>query len=62
MIVEKMLELILLHNILADMDDIPVYATYIGENFDFNKLKTRYDELGKEFLQPYALNNTEKSD
>ena len=61
MIPEKMLELVILNTILRDMEEFQGYENFIKENYDFNKLKLRYDELGKEFLQQYALNNVEKS-
>lgn len=60
MIPEKMLELVILYIILKDLEESSNYENFIKENYDFDKLKLRYNELGKEFLQPYALNNIGK--
>lgn len=62
MIPEKMLELLILKEILNDLDDDVLYRDYIVMNYNLSKIENRYDELGKEFLNDYALNKTEKSD
>lgn len=62
MIVEKMLELIILVQICSDYNNDVIYAEYLDKHYDMQKLGDRYDELGKEFLNQYALNKTEKSD
>lgn len=62
MIPEKMLELLILKEILNDLDNDVLYRDYIVMNYNLSKIENRYDELGKEFLTDYALNKTEKSD
>jgi len=37
------------------------YDFLLGD-YDIKKFNSRYDELLKEFLTPYALNKTEKSE
>ena len=62
MIPEKMLELLILETIVSDYSDDMIYAEYMDKHYDMQKLGDRYDELGKEFLTPYAIDKTEKSD
>ncbi len=62
MIPEKMLELLILNQICVDYNDNKIYADYLDKNYDMQKLGDRYDELGKEFLNDYAIDNPEKSD
>ena len=62
MITEKMLELLVLAKVFQDYYQDKLYAEYLDNEFDIQKLQNRYAELGKEFLTPYALNRTEKSD
>ena len=62
MIVEKMLELLLLQEILYDYNVDEFYKEFLDDNYDVEKINSRYLELGKEFLNDYALNNTEKSE
>ena len=62
MIPEKMLELLILSLISTDYHESTIYAAYLDENYNVDKLLNRYNELGKEFLTPYALTKTEKSD
>lgn len=57
-----MLELLILNLICASYWEDDGYADYLDKNYDIQKLGDRYDELGKEFLTPYALTKTEKSD
>ena len=59
---EKMLELLILTRICNDYWEDDTYATYLDKHYDMQKLGDRYDELGKEFLNEYALNKTEKSE
>ena len=62
MIVEKMLELLLLREILYDYNVNKFYTEFLDDNYDVEKIDSRYLELGKEFLNDYALDNTEKSE
>ena len=38
------------------------FAEHLSNNYDIDKFNKRYRELLDEFLNDYALNNTEKSD
>jgi len=58
----KMLELLILAKVLNDYNDDSIYADHLDKNYDMQKLGDRYYELGKEFLNEYALNKTEKSE
>ena len=62
MITNKMLELLILTQICIDYNNDDIYAEYLDKHYDMQKLGDRYDELGKEFLNEYALNKTEKSE
>lgn len=57
-----MLELLILNLICTGYWKDDSYADYLNKNYDIQKLVDRYVELGKEFLTPYALTKTEKSD
>ena len=57
-----MLELLLLQEILYDYNVDEFYKEFLDDNYDVEKINSRYLELGKEFLNDYALNNTEKSE
>lgn len=58
----KMLELLILIQISNAYSSDKLYAEYLEKNYDIQKLADRYNELGKEFLNEYALNKTEKSE
>lgn len=62
MIVEKLVELILLQHIFYDYSVDKEYSDFLEDNYDVDKMQERYLTLGKEFLQQYALNKTEKSE
>ena len=62
MIVEKMLELILLQEVFYSYNNDMGYNEFLRKNYNIEKMNNRYLELGKEFLNPYALNKTEKSE
>ena len=62
MIVERKVELLILEKILTCYDNNSDYKEYLNNNYDVSKMENRYAELGKEFLNEYALNKTEKSD
>lgn len=57
-----LLELLLLGKILKDYNIDSEYQEFLDENYDVEKISTRYIELGKSFLKEYALDNTEKSE
>ena len=62
MIVERLLELIILKDILKDYTKDEEYANFLDKKYNVQKMENRFLELGKEFLNPYALNKTEKSE
>jgi len=62
MATKDMLELLILTQICDDYWKDVAYATHLDRYYDMKKLGDRYDKLGKEFLDEYALNKTEKSD
>ena len=62
MAIEKLLELIVLKDVLRDYAKDKEYADFLDEKYDVQKIEDRFLELGKEFLNPYALNKTEKSE
>ena len=57
-----MLELLILKGLLTDYSSHFTYRDYIDKNYDSSKMEERYIELGKKFLNEYALNKTEKSE
>ena len=62
MIPEKMLELLLLQEIFYSFNNDIEYNEFLSKHYNIEKINERYLELGKEFLNDYALNKTEKSD
>jgi hypothetical protein len=62
MTIEKLLELIVLKDVLRDYAKDKEYADFLDEEYDVQKIENRFLELGKEFLNEYALNKTEKSE
>jgi hypothetical protein len=62
MIIEKLLELIVLKDLLRDYAKDKEYANFLDEEYNVQKMENRFLELGKEFLNEYALNKTEKSE
>ena len=62
MIIEKLLELIILKDVLRDYTKDKEYADFLDKEYNIQKMENRFLELGKEFLNPYALNKTEKSE
>ena len=64
MIPEKMLEFIvmLLIENRCIIDDNGIFIDFVEKNHNIEAFNNRYKELLDEFLKPYALNKTEKSD
>ena len=62
MIIEKLLELIVLKDLLRDYSKDKEYANFLDTEYNVQKMENRFLELGKEFLNEYALNKTEKSE
>lgn len=59
MIPEKMLELLILKDILQGYDSNSEYKEFIDQNYNANKIEERYNELGLEFLEQYEKVNEE---
>ena len=59
---EELIELLILQTIFNSYSIDNEYADFLEKNYDINKMQERYLTLGKEFLKPYALNKTEKSE
>lgn len=57
-----MLELLLLQEIFYVYNNDIEYNEFLSKHYDVEKINERYLELGKEFLNEYALNKTEKSE
>jgi len=62
MAVKRMLELLVLTKVCDDYQKDKLYSTFLDNNYDMKKLGDRYIKLGREFLNDYALDKTEKSD
>lgn len=62
MIPERMLELVLLQEIFYVYNNDIEYNQFLSKHYNVEKINERYLELGKEFLNEYALDKTEKSD
>ena len=62
MTVKRMLELLVLTKVCDDYQKDKLYSTFLDNNYDMKKLGDRYIKLGREFLNDYALDKTEKSD
>ena len=66
MINEKMLEFISLNIFLTKYKNIskelPDYSKLFNQKYDINAIVQRLTTLEKEFLQPYVIDNTEKSE
>lgn len=62
MIVERKLELLIFQEIFKSYSENSDYRTFLDKNYNVSKMTNRYLELGKEFLNDYAIDKTEKSD
>lgn len=62
MTIGKLLELIVLKDVLRDYTKDKEYADFLDKEYNVQKMENRFLELGKEFLNEYALNKTEKSE
>lgn len=66
MINEKMLEFISLNIFLTKYKNIskelPDYSKLFNQKYDINAIVQRLTTLEKEFLQPYVIDNAEKSE
>ncbi len=63
MTTERMLELIILNNLVKRYLELPTESyQLIEERFSVEKVISRRNELEEEFLKPYVIANAEKSE
>lgn len=63
MTTERMLELIILNNLMKRYLELPIESyQLIEERFSVEKVISRRNELEEEFLKPYVIANAEKSE
>lgn len=62
MLPERMQELLVLMQLESLSNINHALDVWCTENYDTNKINERYKDLLMEFLTPYALYKTEKSD
>ena len=62
MIIERMLELLLLQEIFYVYNNDVEYNEFLSEHYNIEKINKRYLELGKEFLNEYAIDKTKRLD
>lgn len=63
MTTERMLELIILNNLVKRYLELPIESyQLIEEKFSVEKVISRRNELEEEFLKPYVIANAEKSE
>lgn len=63
MTTERMLELIILNNLMERYLELPTESyQLIEEKFSVEKVISRRNELEEEFLKPYVIANAEKSE
>lgn len=63
MTTERMLELIILNNLVDRYLELPMESyQLIEERFSVEKVISRRNELEEEFLKPYVIANAEKSE
>lgn len=63
MTTERMLELIILNNLVERYLELPIEShQLIEEKFSVEKVISRRNELEEEFLKPYVIANAEKSE
>jgi hypothetical protein len=63
MTTERMLELIILNNLVKRYLELPIESyQLIEERFSVEKVISRRNELEEEFLKPYVIANAEKSE
>jgi len=59
---QEFIIMLLIENRSYYSDDGGTFYNFLKDNYDLNKFNKRYMELLDEFMKPYALNNTEKSE
>ena len=59
---QEFIIMLLIENRSYCSKDEGIFYEYLKEHYDIDKFNERYMELLDEFMKPYALNNTEKSE
>ena len=59
---QEFIIMLLIENRSLLPNDDKIFFNYLKERYDLDKFNERYMELLDEFMKPYALNNTEKSE
>ena len=62
MTLERMIKLLVLHQIKLEFHDNSYFKKWLEENYDVDEIDCDYIPLLEEFLTDYALDKTEKSD
>ena len=59
---QEFIIMLLIENRSYCSSDEGIFYKYLKEHYNIDKFNERYMELLDEFMKPYALNNTEKSE
>ena len=59
---QEFIIMLLLENRSYCSNDEGAFYEYLKEHYDIDKFSKRYMELLDDFMKPYALNKTEKSE
>lgn len=59
---QEFIIMLLIENRSYCSKDERIFYDYLKERYDLNKFNERYMELLDNFMKPYALNKTEKSE
>ena len=59
---QEFIIMLLIENRSLLPNDDEIFFNYLKEHYDLDKFNERYMELLDEFMKPYALNKTEKSE
>lgn len=59
---QEFIIMLLIENRSYYSKDEGIFYDYLKEHYDLNKFNERYMELLDDFMKPYALNKTEKSE
>lgn len=59
---QEFIIMLLIENRSYYSGDKEAFYEYLKEHYDIDKFNERYMELLDEFMKPYALNKTEKSE
>ena len=59
---QEFIIMLLIENRSLLPNDDKIFFNYLKEHYDLNKFNERYMKLLDDFMKPYALNKTEKSE